>query len=147
MGSYSVERPKPWIETPCLYSGPLSRAAGCNIYLKLDNLQPSGSFKSRGIGYMMQRAAEASSTGSSKNDIHFYCSSGGNAGLACATSAATLGCRATIVVPTLAPAHMVEKLRALGATVVQTGSNFSEADATWTVETASVWLGISSAKN
>ncbi|EJT76325.1 L-serine dehydratase [Gaeumannomyces tritici R3-111a-1] len=125
MGSYSVETPKPWIETPCLYSGPLSRAAGCNIYLKLDNLQPSGSFKSRGIGYMMQRAAEASPTG----NIHFYCSSGGNAGLACATSAATMGCRATIVVPTLAPAHMAEKLRGLGATVVQTGSNFAEADA------------------
>lgn len=75
---------------------------------------------------MMQRAAEASATG---NNIHFYCSSGGNAGLACATSAATLGCRATIAVPTLAPAHMVEKLRALGADVVQTGNNFSEADA------------------
>lgn len=47
MGSINTEPPKPWIETPLIYSIPLSNAAGCNIYLKLENLQPSGSFKSR----------------------------------------------------------------------------------------------------
>lgn len=47
MGSIATEPPKPWIETPLIHSIPLSRAAGCNIYLKLENLQPSGSFKSR----------------------------------------------------------------------------------------------------
>lgn len=47
MGSIDAEPPKPWIETPMIYSIPLSNAAGCNIYLKLENLQPSGSFKSR----------------------------------------------------------------------------------------------------
>jgi threonine dehydratase len=30
-----------------------------NIYLKLENLQPSGSFKSRGIGNLMSKAIRA----------------------------------------------------------------------------------------
>ena len=47
MGSLSLDPPKPWVETPLLFSPPLSRAAGCNIFLKLENTQPSGSFKSR----------------------------------------------------------------------------------------------------
>lgn len=41
------EPPKPWVETPLIYSAQLSNTAGCNIYLKLENVQPSGSFKSR----------------------------------------------------------------------------------------------------
>jgi L-serine/L-threonine ammonia-lyase len=96
-----------------------------NIYLKLDNLQPSGSFKSRGVGNMMFRAV--ADAGPSE-DIHFYCSSGGNAGLACATSAIALNRKATIVVPTSTLPHMVQKLRDLGADVVQIGANWAEAD-------------------
>lgn len=61
--------------------------------------------------------------------VHFYCSSGGNAGLACATTAAALGAPATIVVPTSTSAFMVGKLRELGAEVVQTGASWAEADA------------------
>lgn len=61
--------------------------------------------------------------------IHFYCSSGGNAGLACATAAISLNRPATIVVPTLTSPLMVEKLKMLGADVVQLGAHWSEADA------------------
>lgn len=125
MGSYSVEAPKPWVETPCIYSPQVSRAAGCNIFLKLDNLQPSGSFKSRGIGNMIQRAIALTP----RDDVHFYCASGGNAGLACATSAASLGKRATIVVPFKTPMHMIEKLEVLGAEVIRQGGSIAEADA------------------
>ncbi|KAK1760849.1 catabolic L-serine/threonine dehydratase [Echria macrotheca] len=125
MGSIPVEPPKPWIETPLVYSIPLSRAAGCNIYLKLENLQPSGSFKSRGIGNMMFLASAAHPA----SEVHFYCSSEGNAGLACATTAATLGRQATIVVPNTARPTVIARLRALGAEVVQTGANWPEADA------------------
>ncbi|ROW11677.1 hypothetical protein VPNG_05648 [Cytospora leucostoma] len=132
MGSAAKQPPKPWIETPCIYSLPLSRTAGCNIYLKLENLQPSGSFKSRGIGNLMFRAIkatpDASSPTSSSEAVHFYTSSGGNAGLACATAARALGRPATVVVPMTTPPHMVEKLRALGAGVVQTGENWAAAD-------------------
>ncbi|KAJ4423512.1 catabolic L-serine/threonine dehydratase [Gnomoniopsis sp. IMI 355080] len=125
MGSSAKYPPKPWIETPCIYSAPLSRAAGCNIYLKLENLQPSGSFKSRGVGNHMFRALESSST---SQQIHFYCSSGGNAGLACITAANTLKQPATVVVPLSTLPHMVQKLRDLGADVVQIGESWAVAD-------------------
>ncbi|KAK0651848.1 tryptophan synthase beta subunit-like PLP-dependent enzyme [Cercophora newfieldiana] len=126
MGSLAAEPPKPWIETPLIRSIPLSRAAGCNIFLKLENLQPSGSFKSRGIGNLMFRAAASSPS----QTVHFYCSSEGNAGLACATSAIALGAKATIVVPVTAAPAVIRRLRdVLGATVVQTGSIWPEADA------------------
>jgi L-serine/L-threonine ammonia-lyase len=126
MGSLVAEPPKPWIETPLIHSIPLSRAAGCNIFLKLDNLQPSGSFKSRGIGNMMFRAAAAHPS----QNVHFFCSSEGNAGLACATSAIALGAKTTIVVPVTAAPAVIKRLRdVLGATVVQTGENWPEADA------------------
>ncbi|KAF4119631.1 L-serine/L-threonine ammonia-lyase [Geosmithia morbida] len=114
----------PWIKTPCIYSPEVSRAAGCNIYLKLDNLQPSGSFKSRGVGNLMTRAMARGTP-----DAHFYCSSEGNAGLACATCANTLGRPATIAVPTTVSPLMKKKLLALGAAVHEVGSVWSEADA------------------
>ncbi|OAA54316.1 DNA repair protein [Niveomyces insectorum RCEF 264] len=124
------ERSKPWIETPCLYSAALSKTAGCNIYLKLDILQPSGSFKSRGIGNLMLRAlAKARSAGLTNADVRFFCSSGGNAGLACATAARDLGAPpATIVVPTTTSPYMVAKLHAVGADVRQVGENWAAAD-------------------
>ncbi|KAH6662268.1 tryptophan synthase beta subunit-like PLP-dependent enzyme [Halenospora varia] len=125
MGSNAEAPPKPWVQTPCIYSSTLSRTAGCNIYLKLENLQPSASFKSRGIGNLMSLAIQHH--GPSK-PIHFYCSSGGNAGLACATAAISLSRPATIVVPLSTSAFMVSKLKLLGVEVVQIGKHWSEAD-------------------
>lgn len=61
--------------------------------------------------------------------IHFYCSSGGNAGLACAAAAISLKRPATIVVPMSTSALMCDKLRTLGVEVVQIGMHWSEADA------------------
>ena len=41
------------LRTPLVLSQELSKLnEGTNVYLKLDNLQPSGSFKIRGVGYM-----------------------------------------------------------------------------------------------
>jgi L-serine/L-threonine ammonia-lyase len=113
-----------------------------NIYLKLDNLQPSGSFKSRGIGNFMtralaSRAAEAAAAEgdnekgvNSQNSpsVRFYCTSGGNAGLACATSALSLKQPATIALPVTSPPIMRRKLEALGADVHVVGANFAAAD-------------------
>jgi L-serine/L-threonine ammonia-lyase len=103
-----------------------SLTAVSNIYLKLENLQPSSSFKSRGIGNLMANAL--ASHGPDKL-MHFYCSSGGNAGLACATAAITLERPATIVVPMSTSVIMVEKLRTLGADVEIHGAHWHEADA------------------
>ncbi|KAK7910820.1 hypothetical protein PG985_013301 [Apiospora marii] len=131
MGSFTPE-PEPqklWIETPCIPSIPMSQAAGCNIFLKLENLQPSGSFKSRGIGNMMHKAMLSQQQHPTGKPAHFYCSSGGNAGLACATAAIALARRCTIVVPTTTSPLIIGKLRRLGAEVVQTGAHWAAADA------------------
>lgn len=59
----------------------------------------------------------------------FYCSSGGNAGLACVVAARQLGYPATIVVPMTCKPLMLKKLRDAGAKdVVQVGANWKEAD-------------------
>ncbi|KAI7039200.1 hypothetical protein KC352_g46721, partial [Hortaea werneckii] len=54
-------QPKPWRKTPLVESANLSKAAGCRIFLKLDLLQPSGSFKSRGIGAFILSTLQRSS--------------------------------------------------------------------------------------
>ncbi|CAK3898929.1 serine family amino acid catabolism-related [Lecanosticta acicola] len=128
------ETKKPWIETPLIWSRTLSKAAGCNVFLKLENTQPSGAFKSRGIGhYMQQRLPKSNSQANghteSVTSTHFFCSSGGNAGLACVHAAATLGCPSTIVVPMTTNAYMIGKLRDAGAKeVIQIGASWFEAD-------------------
>jgi L-serine/L-threonine ammonia-lyase len=96
------------------------------IFLKLENLQPSGSFKSRGIGHYL--ATHIKKNGS-RDATHFYCSSGGNAGLACVVAARQLGFAATIVVPMTTKPLMLTKLRDAGAKdVIQVGANWKEAD-------------------
>lgn len=125
MGSFVPDLPKLHRETPCIPSLELSRVAGCNIYLKLENLQPSGSFKSRGIGALMGRALGASGRGR----VHFYCSSGGNAGLACAEAARTLGQPCDVFLWSMTPDNVLAKLASLGATPHRAGKGWPEADA------------------
>ena len=49
-------RPKPLhLETPLIVSRKLSKKLQANVWLKLDNLQPSQSFKLRGLGFMCQK--------------------------------------------------------------------------------------------
>ncbi len=43
--------PQLYLRTPLIESFPMSRLAGCRVHLKLENLQPSSSFKIRGIGH------------------------------------------------------------------------------------------------
>ncbi|KAI0157827.1 tryptophan synthase beta subunit-like PLP-dependent enzyme [Xylariaceae sp. FL1272] len=107
-----------YIETPCIPSPD-------NIFLKLENLQPGGSFKSRGIGTMMTRAVSSSPTGKAR----FYCSSGGNAGLACATAARSLGLPCDVFLPSISPELVVQKLRSRGAVTHRAGDLFPQADA------------------
>ncbi|KIW58397.1 hypothetical protein PV05_02920 [Exophiala xenobiotica] len=118
----------PWIETPLLESSILSKIAGCRIFLKLENLQPSSSFKSRGIGNSMLKSIQAQNP-SDTRDVHFYSSSGGNAGLACVTAAVSLGYKSSVIVPTSTDERTIEKLRAAGASeVISHGDNWFHAD-------------------
>jgi L-serine/L-threonine ammonia-lyase len=89
-------------------------------------MQPSGSFKIRGIGNLMKTAVLHNQRSNSP-PLNFYCASGGNAGLACATVAALMSHRATIVVPRSTSQLLIGKLRNLGAEVIQIGENLAAA--------------------
>ncbi|KAJ5763303.1 Serine dehydratase-like [Penicillium manginii] len=116
----------PWIETPLVESACLSRAAGCRIFLKLENVQPSGSFKSRAMGN--QILSHLRKPEYANRQVHFYASSGGNAGLAAVCAARSLGYPCTVVVPLSTKPLMVEKLHSAGAAdVLRHGDNFFEA--------------------
>ena len=43
------------IRSPLIQSLPLAKYVNANVYLKLENTQPSGSFKLRGIGHFMKK--------------------------------------------------------------------------------------------
>jgi L-serine/L-threonine ammonia-lyase len=109
------------ITTPLLKHEPLSRALGKQVSLKMENLQPSGSFKLRGIGLMCQRAATRGAT-------HLICPSGGNAGFAAAVAGASLGVRTTILVPHSTHESVRQQIVALGAEVVVHGSVWDDAN-------------------
>jgi threonine dehydratase len=96
---------------------------GESLSLKLEYLQHTGSFKARGA---FNRVLSAAETGE-LTDAGIVAASGGNAGLAFAYAARTAGVRAEVYVPENAPPVKVAKLRALGATVVQHGSEYVEA--------------------
>ncbi|KAL5372484.1 hypothetical protein DPSP01_013469 [Paraphaeosphaeria sporulosa] len=123
----SQEQSRPWVETPLRESYALSQAAGCRIFLKLETLQPSGSFKSRGIGhYLVKRVEELPAH---INNPHIFCSSGGNAGLAAVHASRTLGVACTVVVPLTVKQLMVTKIKAAGAyEVLQHGDAWADAD-------------------
>lgn len=99
------------------------------VFLKLENLQPSASFKSRGIGNLLLSAVKAQRSSSDDRPPHFHASSGGNAGLACVTAAVTLGYRSTVCVPVSTDDAMVARLRTAGASdVIVYGSTWIDAD-------------------
>lgn len=123
---YEQQFKTPWVETPLVESAALSRAAGCKIYLKLENVQPSGSFKSRAMGN--QILSHLTKPENANRPVHFYASSGGNAGLAAVCAARSLGYPCTVVVPLSTKPLMVSKLRTAGAAdVIQHGPTFMEA--------------------
>jgi L-serine/L-threonine ammonia-lyase len=99
------------------------------IFLKLENLQPSGSFKSRGIGNLvLTEAASYNAIGVTK-PLHFFASSGGNAGLATVKAASTLGYRSSVVVPEGTEQSIMDTLVLHGATdVIIHGAAWYEAD-------------------
>jgi L-serine/L-threonine ammonia-lyase len=109
------------ITTPFLAHRALSSRLGKQVWLKMESLQPSGSFKLRGIGEMCQRAV-------AKGVSHLVCPSGGNAGFAAAVAGAALGVRTTILVPHSTPESVREQIRAIGADVIVHGKVWDEAN-------------------
>jgi threonine synthase len=98
--------------TPLLLARRLGGAFGIpKLFLKCEGLNPTGSFKARGMAVAVSRAAELGAT-------HLVAPSAGNAAGAMAAYAAAAGVRATVIMPADAPrANKVEVLIA-GATLV-----------------------------
>lgn len=98
--------------------------------MKLENLQPSASFKSRGIGNLVLTEEAYHKAIGSTRPLHFFASSGGNAGLAAVSATSSLGYPSTVVVPKGTEDSIVEKLKLNGASeVVAHGAALFEADA------------------
>ncbi|HEY9595656.1 MAG TPA: pyridoxal-phosphate dependent enzyme, partial [Spirochaetia bacterium] len=86
--------------------------APCEIYLKLENLQPVGSFKMRGAG----NAILAADPGTLSEGV--WTVSAGNMAQGVAWYARHLGLRCSVVVPDDAPSVKLEAVRRLGARTV-----------------------------
>jgi threonine dehydratase len=88
-------------------------AGGPEIWLKLENLQPIGSFKLRGALNRMR------SLGSSELADGAFTASAGNMAQGVAYAARLLGAKASVVVPDTAPATKLEAIERLGGTVIR----------------------------
>jgi L-serine/L-threonine ammonia-lyase len=108
-------------DTPLIESRPLSLSSGRSVWLKLDALQPPGSFKIRGVGF-------ACETHHARGARRFVSSSGGNAGLAVAYTGRKLCVPVTVVVPETTTARAIELLRLEGAQVIVHGASWQEAN-------------------
>ena len=108
-------------ETPLLESIPLSAASGRRVFLKMENMQPSGSFKLRGIGRLCE---EAAAQGASR----FLSPSGGNAGYAAAWAGRELGICTTVIVPVTTSEEAKKAIGALGAEVVVWGESWKDSN-------------------
>lgn len=107
--------------TPLVESPSLSAHAGTPVYLKLETVQPTGSFKLRGATNALAQLGERGCT-------RVVTASTGNHGRAVAYAARALGIDATVCLSRLVPANKVEAVRALGAQVRITGQSQDEAE-------------------
>jgi threonine dehydratase len=107
--------------SPLLLNSWLSEAYGCEIYLKLENMQPIGSFKIRGATYRISRLTAA------ERRRGVIAASAGNHAQGVAWGSRKLGVDALIVMPKGAPLVKVQNTRLLGAEVRLEGDTFDEA--------------------
>src|SRR5438477_11516988 len=101
--------------TPVVRSRPL----GLDVFLKLETLQPTGSFKVRGGLVALAHV----------HDRPIVTASAGNHGLGVAYAATEYGADATIVIPTNASAPKRAALDAFAVELVEKGTSYDEAEA------------------
>jgi threonine dehydratase len=108
-------------ESPCPHSIMLSALTGQQVYLKLENLQMTGSFKERGA---LNRIAMLTPEQAARGVI---AASAGNHAQGVAYHATKRGIRALIVMPLTTPLVKVTATRDFGAEVLLHGANYDEA--------------------
>jgi threonine dehydratase len=107
--------------TPCARSETLSRQTGQSIFLKLENLQMTGSFKERGA---LNKIATLTPEEAARGVV---AASAGNHAQGVAHHATQRGIRSVIVMPLATPLVKVQATRGFGAEVVLYGANYDEA--------------------
>ena len=110
-------------ETPVESNRSLNARSGAEVFLKMEHLQRTGSFKTRGAYNKLHRLAE-------RGDVtRVVAASAGNHAQGVALAATTVGIDSTVVMPTAAPQTKVDATRGYGADVVLHGRTFQEATA------------------
>jgi L-serine/L-threonine ammonia-lyase len=109
------------IETPLFESRAISIQAGRSVWLKLESVQPPGSFKIRGIGFACQEYARRGAN-------RFISSSGGNAGIAVAYAGRHLNLPVVVVVPETTTERAKQLIQQEGAKIIVHGASWQEAN-------------------
>ena len=108
-------------ETPLIYSDFYSKENKCNIYIKPENFQTTGSFKIRGAYNKIVNLTDEEC----KNGI--ICSSAGNHAQGVAFSAQRRGVKSTIVMPNVTPLLKIDATKQYGSDVMIHGDVYDEA--------------------
>ena len=108
-------------KTPQIFSSPLSKKDQ-NVYLKLESMQITGSFKLRGASNKLLSLSEE------QKGKGVVAVSTGNHGKAVAYAAKKLDIKSKIFMSDLVPTHRRMAIEALGAEIIITGKNSDEAD-------------------
>lgn len=111
--------------TPLIRSLALSRRFDAEVFLKLENHQPSGAFKLRGATNMIAALMEMHGADALQRGV--TTASTGNHGRAVAYAAARLGVPAVICLSKLVPDNKVRAIEALGAEARRVGKSQDEA--------------------
>ncbi|WP_395377374.1 pyridoxal-phosphate dependent enzyme [Marinicella sp. W31] len=109
------------IETPLLESRALEMAEDSSVWLKCDNMQPTGSFKIRGIGLACKEYL-------ARGAQQFITSSGGNAGIAVAYAGRCLSVPVKVVVPETTSALARRLIQQEAAELIVIGDSWYEAN-------------------
>jgi threonine dehydratase len=112
------------VRTPFLAAPKLSDLTGANVYVKMENLQVTSSFKDRGAYVKLASLDD----GERRRGV--VTMSAGNHAQAVAYHAGRLGIPATIVMPETTPFTKVERTRGHGATVVLSGETLADSQVT-----------------
>jgi threonine dehydratase len=107
--------------TPLIHSAALSRSSACDVWLKAECLQRTGSFKVRGAANRIALLSDE------ERERGVVAASAGNHAQGVAVAATAAGVEASIVMPTLAPLAKVEATRGYGADVVLFGQDYGAA--------------------
>lgn len=106
--------------TPLLEPVGLADRLGCTVFVKCENLQPTGAFKVRGGITMMSRLSEA------ERARGVVAASTGNHGQSIAYAARMYGAKAIVFVPERPNPLKVQAMERLGATIIKEGVDFDE---------------------